>query len=288
MEGPKSFKPYMQAYFTKAKRFLWWSEAVGVGVGGLAIVAVFIPTDPSWASWALAVCSFVLLAVQQVLGIVFRDWYEKAEAVRRRYLVTDGLGLEVSPQEYKRLEAEVGSPPDDGKPYYTSRFSASPARLLMLTWESAFWSEDLQKRLVGRFAARSLVALVVSVVAVLLILRGDEGDVAAQLIPPSLALVMSLNLGGKWYSASQAHRECKDVCTKCEDRIRRNIREEAEEDEVAEVMQMVLDQAAVMLTAYPVPDAEKKKQEQRLDKAWQETEAWAATTEWGKQEGQEP
>lgn len=280
--APLQLKPFLKALFTDAKKALRDSEWLGLGIGVLALLTVFLPEGWGRLAWGGGVLSLVLLVLQQVQGYRFRHLYANAEEIRRQFLLSDGLGSKLSQPEISRLILRHGQLEDDGEPYYTSRFPAGPKRLLMLTWESAFWSEHLQAVFVKRLLLKAAGTSAIAVVALLFSLYGPEGPVVAKVIPPAMALIVGLNFWGKWVESREVHKACERTCADCEIRVNGNADSESREDEVRDVMQVVLSYSATMLTAYPTPDELYEQMKPRLDAEWDKVEKWAAESDWGR------
>jgi len=259
----------MQDQFRRAKRALRWSERVAITVGIGAVFLVFIPEDRVVLAWVAGLISVLLLVCEQLLRYRFRRIYEDAEDIRRLFLLCDGLGQKPSPAEMARICTRFGESrvAASMEPYFTSPLPPGPKRLLMLVWESAFWSEDLQRLLERTFFRRALGTTAVAIVAALIALAGPEGPVALKVIAPALAALVGVNFWGKWWDAHLVEGLCREVAADCEARVARPWVPEPLA-ELREVVQIAMRYNAAIQTSYPPRDEMYKDRAETLNRQW--------------------
>ena len=265
-QTPNKLQPFMAAQFTSAKLALGRSERLGIAIGLVAVGAVFIPETMNAVAWGVGILSGLLLVAQHWQAYRFRDLNAQAEEVRRTFLLRDGLGTTVSQVELGRLRRRYGSLEPDEEPYYTSHLDPGPRRLLMLVWESAFWSEDLQEHLARNFFWKAVSTTALAAVAFAIALYGPEGPLVTKVVPPALALLVGVNFWGKWWESKQVQQACKETCADCRGRVVSWT--SASEPELGDVMQVVLSYSATMLTAYPAPDKAYQRRREVLNDEW--------------------
>ena len=265
MSNGQELRPFMRHRFTQAKSTLRWSERIGVAVGLLAVAVVFVPDSVAWAAWGGGLLSLGLLVTQQYVLYRFRKAYEEAEEVRRLCMLHDGLGGQVSAVKMASLRRRFGALEDnDGNAYYTSHLEAGPERLLMDTWESAFWSEDLQGHMAARFWWYAAVTTGLFVVAAIVVLVGPEGPLIPKVVVASMSFLAGLNFWGKWWGAMLVEASCRETCTVCAGRIR-----DGAKSDLLGVMETVLGYCATMLTADPPSDELYEKRKPVLNAEWE-------------------
>jgi hypothetical protein len=265
-QQPEKLRPFMDAQFTRAKRALGLSERLGIAIPLLAVGAVFIPDNMAAAAWVVGILSVACLVIQNWQVYRFRDLNARAEEVRRTFLLRDGLGGTVSQVELSRLRRRYGKLEPDKEPYYTSHLDPGPRRLLMLVWESAFWSEDLQEHLAREFWLKAARTTGLTAFAFAFALYGPEVLIVSRVLPPALALLVGANLWGKWWDSKQVQQACREVCADCRGRVMSWTSEG--EPGIGDVMQVVLSYSATMLTAYPAPDKLYQARRGALNEEW--------------------
>lgn len=237
-------------------------------IGVLAVVVAFLPAAADVWAWCISVVSLVLLAAQQFSGYAFRQAYSAGEEIRRLLLLCDGLGEKPSASELEALRLRYGSLNDVGQAYYTSQLASGEGRLLMLTWESAFWSghllEVLTRRAFWLALSTSVVFLLVVVVAANF---WGSWTFTPKAIVATLSLLVGLNLWVKYAESRNVSLSCKSYSMKCESLLRARTLE-GELPPSRESLQVVLDYSAAMLTAFPPPDKLHAKLKPQLDAAW--------------------
>lgn len=268
MADPQELRQIMQTQFSNAKSVLEWSEGLAITVGVASVFLVLLPDDKQTFAWVGGLVSIALLVVERFLRDRFRTLYDDAEDIRRLFLLCDGLGQSPSEAELARIRTriDVGEVIKSG-PYFTSPLSASPKRLLMLVWESAFWSEDLQRLTAKRFFGWAIATTGAAFFAVMVALQGPEGPWALKVVAPALVVLVGANFWGKWRDAQRAERACKDVIADCQARVGRPWHPQSLE-ELREVMQIAMRYNAAMLCTYPASDRLYEKRGDALNKQW--------------------
>lgn len=269
MQDSQQLRPFMGARFTAAKSAQRWAGRVGVAIGLVAVVVVLVPESVAWVAWGGGILSVVLVVAQQYLLYRFRKAYSEAEEIRRLCMVSSGLGSRIPAVEMASLRRRFGCLEDKHEdPYYTSHLEPGPKRLLMLTWESAFWSEDLQEHLASKLWRRAAVTTLLFSVAVVVALVGPEGPVVPKVVVASLSFLVGLNFWGKWWDAKQTERACRETAASCRSRVQDGVTCTSELDELREVMQVVLGYCATLQTAEPPPDKLYEQRKPILDAEW--------------------
>lgn len=165
--------------FSESKR--WWTRAL---IGQLALVII------AAVSALLPIPSVgVMIGVLALLGtgLLFLckkladDAYERAEAIRRRSLLRDGLARGPDAVDVARLGAETtrrpsSDPPPEGD-YYNCSLPSGPRRLAHCIWESAHFTGAQAKRAAEHYGRATIVGTCVVLVAFYLVL--SSGALAA-------------------------------------------------------------------------------------------------------------
>ncbi len=259
----------MKTRFTAAKNAQRWTERVGVAIGLVALVVVFIPENAAWVAWVGGLITVMLVIVQQYLGYRSRSAYHQGEEIRRLCMVSDGLGSKIPEVEMASFRRRFGCLEDKvGDPYYTSHLNPGPRRLLMLTWESAFWSEDLQGHLATKLWRRAVLSTAFFGSATFVALTGPGGPLVPKVVVASLSFLVSLNFWGKWWDVTQTESACRETATACKARVQDGVTRKSELDELREVMQVVLGYCATLQTAAPLPDELYEKRKPVLNAEW--------------------
>lgn len=284
MSNGQELRPFMRHRFAQAKAKLRWSERIGVAVGLIAVAVVFVPESVAWGAWVGGLLSIVLLVGQQYIGYRFRKAYGEAEEVRRLCMLHDGLGGDVSAVKMASLRRRFADLEDDGgESYYTSHLAAGPERLLMDTWESAFWSEDLQEHMGARFWWFAVSTTALFAVAAIVVLVGPEGPLIPKVVVASMSLLVGLNFWGKWWEAKLVEAACKETCTVCSARIR-----DGAKSDLHGVMETVLGYCATMLTACPPSDKLYEKRKPVLNAEWDRVVAELSAEQVDEEQASEP
>lgn len=287
VQAHKSLKPYMRTCFTEAKRNLRYSELSALALSWVAVLASLIPDAWGLIGWVAGLVSVALLVAQQCQTYRFREFFGRAEDIRRQYLLCDGLGCRISQSSLARLERRYGKMEVDDEAYYTSHLEPGSGRLWMLVWESAFWSEDLQERMASAFWWKALGTTVMVVIALLGVLYGPEGPAIVKVIPPALSLFVSLNYWGKWWDSREVQRVCETTSFDCRAHVEGGASAPTEADELREVMQVILNYSATMLMAYPPSDKLYLSRRSELNRAWNQVVNDLAGSPWGIQSPKE-
>lgn len=269
MQDAQQLRPFMGARFTAAKSAQRWSGRVGVTIGLVAVGVVFVPERVAWVAWGGGLLSVVLVVAQQYLTFRFRKAYQEGEEIRRLCMVSDGLDREIPDHVMAPLRLRYGEIEDRSEDrYYTSHLEPGPKRLLMLTWESAFWSEHLQGHLASKLWWRAALTTSLFAVAVVVALVGPEGPLVPKAVVASLSFLVGLNFWEKWWSAKETERACHDTATSCRVRVQDGVSCESELEELREVMLVVLGYCAILQTAEPASDELYEKHKPALNAEW--------------------
>lgn len=252
----------MDARYLEAKGKLRLAEKLGVGLSGLAILAAILPEGPLALSWSVGVLSLVILAAQMVFSHHFRTAYGGAESIRQAFLLSDGLGEPVPATFLARLEPSGKAVSAPKEPYYNSHLQPGLPRLLMITWESAYFTEGLQKPFRRELWWYAFISTVGVVVAALLLLQGSEATVTAKVIAPAMAAVVTLNLWSRWWDCTQLQSLCAEVSSDCENLVRRG------ESPLTDVMQIVLRYSVAVAASHPWPERIYAANSESLKKGW--------------------
>jgi hypothetical protein len=272
MAQAKALQPFMRDSFARAKRLFNWSDACGWAIGVLGAAAALVP--PTWeaAGWIAGLAALVLLAAQQFLLYRFRKAFTAAEGVKRAYLVADGCGERISAATLAELNKRHGELLADAEPYYTSHHAPGGKRLLMLVWESAFWSEDLQGVMCDRYFRRAALSTAFFVLVCLgLWYWAKDLGAGAPLIGKALlgvgSLLVSTSFWVRWRECEGTQRECSTMCDRCLTLLK------GRKLSNPEVWGAVLDYNATALVSYPIPDKVYATRKDVLNREWEKIAA---------------
>ena len=257
----QQLRAMMQARFDCAKNGLRWAERLSIVIGALALIQVFLPEAGAWIGGGVAVG---LLIAQQYHAHRFRSSYGDAERIRRAFLVSNGLGKDVPESEMARLRLDLGNLQHDGTPYYTSDLPPGLERLLMLTWESAFWTDRLQRLIAMKLWKQAAASTVFPLVAVIVLAATNE-DTVIKVVIAALALLVGLNPWGKWWGCRSSAAACERIGRDCEALLVNLDRR----DDLHQVMTIVLDYAATTSSAYPPSDGLYEANREALTREWE-------------------
>jgi hypothetical protein len=155
--------------FDRAARLWQWSVGLELlaGLGGVILSLV----GPSLAySVPSAIALAVLLCVAYVLRYQFDEVYENAETMRRQTILSEGLGWPIGRAEFNEWKSRAGiaalkglSSRERPSDYYATVATIGPKRLADMTYESAFWTNSLYRKLrryIATFLALATLALI--------------------------------------------------------------------------------------------------------------------------------
>lgn len=268
MEAPNSLKPYMRECFASAKRLFLWSDVCAWTIGGLGVVTAVLPESWGGVVWGAGVAGFLLLIAQQYLLYRFRKTFSEAEAVKRAFLLADAHGRQVAEADLSKLRKIHGRLRPSDEPYFTSPHPPGLKRLLMLVWESAFWSADLQQEMATRYFKRAAWSTVL-VGGVVLGLwywagtLGTGGPLAARVFLGIGSLLVTAEFWLRWRECEHTQRECDDVINRC-----RTLLDQKKVIEF-DVWPIVLDYISSTSTAYPIPEKLHASRKAVLDVEWE-------------------
>lgn len=268
MEAPNSLKPYMRECFASAKRLFLWSDVCAWTIGGLGVVTAVLPESWGGVVWGAGVAGFLLLITQQYLLYRFRRTFSEAEAVKRAFQLAEAHGRQVAEADLSKLRKIHGRLRPSPESYFNSPHPPGLKRLLMIVWESAFWSADLQREMAARYFRRAAGSSVV-VGGVVLGLwywadaLGTGGPLAARVFLGIGSLLVMAEFWLRWRECEQTQRECEDVSMRC--------RALLDQKRVVEfdVWLIVLDYTASTNTAYPIPEQLHASRKPFLDVEWE-------------------
>lgn len=268
MEAPSSLKPFMHHCFAVAKKLFLWSDVCAWSIGGLGVATAVFPE--SWGSvvWIAGVVGLLLLVAQQYLVYVFRKTFNDAERVKRAFLLADAQGKRVSASDLSELRKVHGLRDANDEPYYTSPHPPGAKRLLMIVWESAFWSADLQRVMAARYFWRAVSSTVlVGLVGLGLWYwaaeLGTAGPLVARVLLAFSSIIVSAAFWVRWRESEQSQGECDDISTRC-----RSLLDQKKVSDL-DVWPVVLDYVATTIAAYPIPDALHAERKQFLNGEWE-------------------
>jgi hypothetical protein len=281
MGNATELKPYMQKAFAKAKARFWWSDRFGWGIAALGVLGAMVPPSAETWTWIITVLGLCMLIVQRVLLYRFRKGYACAEKIRRAFLAADAYGEKVPAATLATLTKRHGTLIQDGAPYYTSLYPPGPKRLLMLTWESAFWSEDLQEAMSAKYLNRAWLSTALFACALAGVLHWSaqapgQASVIGRALLAVAVLLVALDFWGRWRECEDTQRECEQTGERCRALL------EGKTPSGAEAWGVACDYGAASLLAYPIPDELYRGRMELLNKEWQkivdETDAHTKAT----------
>ncbi len=138
----------------------------------------------------------------------------------------------------------------------------------MLTFESAFWTEDLESELARYFLRRAVVSTFAAFVVILLVLVGPEHSVVLKVIPPIVLTIIGLGLWENWHSCRRAGIDCRKTGEICRNLLSDRKAQSSDLTYLRKVFQVVLDYSSIMVCAYPPPDELYERRKPVLDEEW--------------------
>lgn len=268
MESPSSLKPFMHRCFASAKRLFLWSDVCAWTIGGLGVATAVLPESWGGVVWGAGVVGLLLLIAQQFLLYRFRKAFNDAERVKRAFLLADAQGRRIAASDLSELRKVHGVREVNDDSYYTSPHPPGMKRLLMLVWESAFWSADLQRVMAARYFWRAVSSTALVVVVCLGLwywaaALGTAGPLVARVLLGIGSIIVSAEFWVRWRESEQTQGECDAIGTRC-----RSLLAQKKTPDV-EVWPIVLDYIATTIAAYPIPDKLHAGRKQFLNGEWE-------------------
>lgn len=139
--------------FNKAGSF--WQLSVSFEfVAGLMAVAASLLTSTLEVNTIWAIASVIVLAVGLFFRYRFEEIYDVAETMRRQSVLSEGLNWPISRAQFNEWKSRAGkkvlarfSVQSRSDGYYETQITPGAKRLAEMTFESAFWTKNLYKKL---------------------------------------------------------------------------------------------------------------------------------------------
>jgi len=165
----------------------YWAFLLELLAGIIALVFSLVRELPDNLKIVTAAIGVVLIVTAYLLRQIFDDQYDMAETMRRQSVLTEGLGYDIKPVMFSEWRRRAGSrilsrftvTPRNAD-YYVTKKRSSPARLLEMTQESAFWTRFLYSRLL-ELAKIPLIIFILIVLGVILSII--LGAIPTEIIP---------------------------------------------------------------------------------------------------------
>lgn len=272
MAPPHALKPFMVACFEQGKRRLTLAESFGWGIGVLGLVVAVLPATAERIGWWLGCTSLAGMLVQRVLLYQFRERHCAGERVKRRLIVADGLGDEITAEEVADLKAEFGELVSDGQPYTASREDPGWKRLAAVVRECAWWTGKLQRLVAWGFWWRAMVTsglFLLVVVALLYVIadQGIEGTSIAKGMAAILTLLVAVDYWGRWWESREVAVECERYVERCTGMLR------ARKPDLRDAVRVALDYCGTTIMSYPISSRLYEQHRESLNRLWDEVEA---------------
>lgn len=194
---------------------------------GLFFICLIITaaTSAPWVKWVVF-AAFLLQVSAAGARLRSSALYSLGESVRRAAMLHNGLGTRISPIQVARISAKhkitrsnEGTTFDK---YYESTTHVGPQRLLEITEESAFWTEELAERMATLLKrvilAVLLIVLLAFIAAVQSNLGGAHGEMLAKILMGTLTVWCTGDLLTLWrrydslmHSAQRVLEDCQAI-----------------------------------------------------------------------------
>jgi hypothetical protein len=266
-----ALKPFMAACFEQGKRQLAWAERLAWAVGVVGLVVAILPASAGGLGWWLGCGSLTAMLAQRVLLHRFRERHSGGERIKRRLILAEGLGAEVSAEELADLKAEFGELASDGLPYSSSEAEPGWKRLTAIVRECAWWTGKLHRLVASRFWWWAIVTTGLFLLAVLALLfviadQGLGGTSIAKGAAATLALLVAVDYWGRWWESREVAVECDRQVERCTAVLR------SQELDPKDAVRVTLDYSGATLASYPIPSRLYGRHRERLERLWVEVE----------------
>lgn len=240
--------------FNRSKNFFAVSIALSSILAVISVISTFNLSKSLLL--AIAISSLIIQGAVFVLRLIGENKLELGEEIRRSIMLSDGLGITLSPSDWVRLAQKVGktnfSQSPAGNQYYYSKAVPGPQRLLENLRESSFWTNCLAKTssdiLLCVFILIISTAVICTVAVAASIKDVAEINSFATAVIPFMAFWASsdfLNLKIKFdklsLTADKVHQRCDELLNSS------NISKE-------EALLLLSDYNCSMVSAPPIPE----------------------------------
>jgi hypothetical protein len=263
-------RAFSGVYFSVAKR--WWGVSLICRAGIILVAAIGV-----WVPGLSKVVSVVMVALSIASeGIIYHSDRTKgiAEWLLRKLDLRDSFGWDISRAEMsdvlartsERIRADV-RPESEVDVYFASKDQHGPARALKNIQESAWWSKHLAATMGWYVLVFMLVAVFVSLFALLFTLSAMSDPDALSSIGRSVTSVLMVVLSLGLLRLTIGYFGFKEKAERAERRAAELLKEGGNETEAIKLYaEYHLDRAAAPL----VPDSVYRWNRRKLNELWDE------------------
>jgi len=216
-----------------------------------------------------SVINVLLVILWQYRVIQYKRSHSLAERARRMVLLSEGLGIPIRGKQYSDVMMQFSSSGYKAKRfedpyYYKAEGNPGEAKLAMMLLESAFWSKHLFNKSATIQWAKSIAALVFSLIGFLALPLIENSEILLLYVNTFCLLLIWLITGGTFSTALQ-YSSAERVIDDIKNRLEILIEEGADKD----VLLLALgDYNAVMQATPIIPTYIYLKYRDRLKKLW--------------------
>ncbi len=244
--------------FNEAATLWQWSIVLEIIAGFIGVICSLVQLTLE-VDTAVSITIVLVLAISLYKRYRFEIIYEDAETMRRQSVLSEGLNWAIAVSQFNDWKNKAGSKilkkfslQSRSSSYYESQQVPGPKKLAEMTFESAYWTKCLYRKLRNYF----IIILVVSVgmlICVLSILPITHINVNLQIILINaiyliIPVMLSIDLTGLVLKLSRNIQSLFDIEKSLETICQQN------DPDIAEVMRLVSEYNCIVSGGIPIPN----------------------------------
>lgn len=260
--------------FSRAKTAWYCAIIFEIIAGLLAAISIILVKDINH-NIVVAIVGFVFLLISYISKLLFENWHDIAETMRRQSVLTEALDWPISNEQFRdwKLRAgqkyvQIAQANNRDENYYETKELVGPKRLLEMTLESVFYTRALYSKVKFWIWLMFFFSIMIFLLIVSLSSIGSALNSIHQKIVffsfLLLPLVLSIDMFGLALRIEKVNISLKDI-EKDLERL-----QESSEIKIEYVMRIVSEYNCHISKGFPVPDWLFNLWHNEIKKCWDE------------------